>query len=255
MEYLTPSALIKVAPAAARLVIKTPGMLDTDAFLKFVGKEMGYRPVFAAQGTTHSDAKMTANRGRHLVVAADVAGNALALLNSHTVHRKAWMASGFVGNAGEGQTGFVVGAAVPLQRWRGVAPPLEILTSWQPSLLLARKALQTWKPTGPEVRAYAALFATEAYLPGHKAAHWEAFTDVDRGGSMYDIMFSMVARAVEGNLRPADPRGGQGRRVKPIKGPDALMRMANGAFRAAVLRLQATKRLSVPMVLPAYSKT
>lgn len=252
MEYLTPSALTKIAPAAARLPDKAPGMLDTDAFLKFVGREMGYKPVFAAQGTTHTDAALSPARGRHLVVAAAPGGEAVALLNSHTVHRKAWMASGFVRCAPEPV--FVLGAAVAIQRWRGVEPPLAALAEWQPSLGLAKKALKEWEPSAADIRAFLKDFAPAAYLPGHKAAHWRAF-DGPWSGTMYDVMFDTVDQVLKGNLDPADPREGMGRRVKPIKGPDALMHLANAAFRSAVGRLRATKRITSPMVLPAYSKT
>ena len=249
MEYLTHNALLKSAPAAAKLISKDDGLLDTDAFLRFMLRQHGQKPVLAVQGTGHSDAKIKPQHGRHLVVVADSGGNATALLNSHTVHRKAWMATGFVRDV-KGEPVFMAGAAVPLQRWRGVETPYTGLQPWDPSLALAKRVLRDWEPSAPELRAFVKAFSAAAYLPGHRAVNWQAF-EGPFPASMWDIMFGLADKLLDGDLPSAE---GQ-RRVKPIKGPDAILHLASAAFRTAVTHAHAAKKLPAPMILPGYVKT
>jgi hypothetical protein len=250
MQYLTPAQLAKQAPATQRLREKSLTLLDTAVFLRRVEHERGFLPVFAAQGTAHGDAHYGPTKGRHLVVAADRRGNALALLNSHTVHRKAWMGAGFVAQ-GE-RPMFVIGAAIPVARWRGFDEPLAELDAWRPSLQDVRRALEEWTTfTGSDIRSYASEFSQAVYLPGHKPAAAHAFTDVTPANA-YAMMFTMLGRVLDGNLPAADPAA---RRVKPIKGPDALMHAGNAAFNVAVDRLRARGRLELTVPFPRYQKT
>lgn len=243
MQYLTPQALTKAAPAAQRLREKSLTLLDTTAFLRHIGRDRGYLPVLAAQGTHHEDASYGPAKGRHLVVAADQRGNALILLNSHTVHRKAWMGAGFVATHGERPL-FVVGAAIPVARWRGFAEPLAELDKWRPSLQEVKKSLTDWRPGLDGVSRFANAYADAAYLA--KKASPAAFSDI-RPRDGYDMMFLMLEKALDGNVEPADPNA---RRLKPIKGPDALMHAANQAFRVAANMLNLT---SIPF--PEFQKS
>lgn len=253
MEYLTPKALLMGAPAAAKLSGKDDGLLDTDAFLKFMLRRHGQRPVLAVQGTGHSDAKIKPQHGRHLIVTADSGGNATAILNSHTVHRKAWMATGFVRMVGKLSADlpvFVAGAAIPLQRWRGVETPVAVLDQYASSLTLAKGTLRNWEPTGAQLRAFVKDFAASVYLPGHRAVSPDAF-EGPFPPSMWDIMFGLVDKVLDGDLPSADGL----RRVKPIKGPDAMMHLASATFRTAVEHAHGAKKLPAPMILPGYVKT
>ena len=249
MEYLTPKALLLSAPAAAKLSDKSDGLLDTNEFLKFMLQQHGQRPVLAVQGTGHSDAKIKPQHGRHLIVTAGVGGSATALLNSHTVHRKAWMATGFVRDV-KGEPVFVAGAAMPLQRWRGVQPPYDSLRAWDQSLILAKGTLRNWEPTGAQLRAFVKDFAASVYLPGHRAVSPDAF-EGPFPPTMWDIMFGLVDKVLDGDLPSADGL----RRVKPIKGPDAMLHLASAAFRTAVEHAHDAKKLPAPMILPGYIKT
>ena len=249
MEYLTHNALLKSAPAAAKLSGADDGLLDTDAFLKFMLRRHGQKPVLAVQGTGHSDAKIKPQHGRHLIVVADSGGNATALLNSHTVHRKAWMATGFVRDV-KGEPVFVAGAAMPLQRWRGVETPVAALEQYASSLTVAKRALKDWVPTGTELRSFIKAFSTAAYLPNHRAVNWQAF-EGPFPAILWDIMFGLADKVLDGDLPSAE---GQ-RRVKPIKGPDAILHLASATFRTAVAHAHTARKLPAPMVLPGYVKT
>jgi hypothetical protein len=249
MEYLTHNALLKSAPAAAKLTGKDDGLLDTDAFLKFMLQRHGQKPVLAVQGTGHSDAKIKPQHGRHLIVTAGVGGFATALLNSHTVHRKAWMATGFVRDV-KGEPVFVAGAAVPLQRWRGVQPPYDGLATWDQTLALAKRALRDWEPSGSELKNFIRAFSSAVYLPGHRAVSPDAF-EGPFPATMWDIMFGLADKVLDGDLPSADGH----RRVKPIKGPDAILHLASATFRTAVTHAHAAKKLPAPMILPGYVKT
>lgn len=249
MEYLTHKALLMSAPAAATLNGKDDGLLDTDEFLKFMLRKHNQRPVLAVQGTGHSDAKIKPQHGRHLIVTAGVGGSATALLNSHTVHRKAWMATGFVRDV-KGEPVFVAGAAIPLQRWRGVEIPVGVLDQYASSLTLAKGTLRNWEPTGAQLRAFVKDFAVAVYLPGHRAVSPDAF-EGPFPLTMWDIMFGLVDKVLDGDLPSADGL----RRVKPIKGPDAMMHLASAAFRTAVEHAHDAKKLPAPMILPGYIKT
>lgn len=247
MQYLTPSELISKAPAARRFRTKDPSLLDTAAFLRHIEEDRGFQPVLAVQGTAHDDGRSGPGKGRHLVVAADRRGSALVLLNSHTVHRKAWMGAGFVAILNQ-QPLFIAGAVIPVARWRGFADPLAELDKWEPVLRDIRKGLDGWRLNADEVRAFAADFASAAYLQDHKKAAPEAFVDIAPKNA-YEMTFLMLRRAMDGNLQPADPNA---RKLKPVKGPDAIMHAANAAFRVAASLAMVHGRISAPPPLPRF---
>lgn len=244
MQYLTPAELAKQAPATQRLRPKDPGLLDTAAFLRHIEREKGFLPVLAIQGTPHEDALYGPKKGRHLVVAADRRGNALILLNSHTGRRKTWMGTGFVAIR-EDRPLFVVGAAIPIARWRGFEEPLAELAKWDPALRGVKKALEAYSPTNIDISLFGGRYAEAAYLPDHKKAAPEGFANITARDS-YELMFKMLARALDGNLPAADGV----RKLKPIKGPDAVMQAANAAFTVAVSHLAAA---DIPF--PRFQKT
>jgi hypothetical protein len=253
MNTLSPSELFERAPGAQPLAKKhSPGLIDTNEFMAVIRKTLGHKPVMAVQGRAHSDvdgmSKKAAiakreRQGRHLIVCADESsGAATIVLNSHTVRRKAWIAAGFY----EPKRGLLlVGVALPLQRWRGYKTALDELERYRAQLTRARRELRQRAPQGPEIDAFAERVSKEAYLPGHKPIAPGELVSV-RSGSVFRVLFDMLARVVEGNLPAAEQ---DRRKVKPIKGPDALMHAGNVMWNIG------TDSLAHPPALPKYRKT
>lgn len=231
MQYLTPSQIKKVAPAITRLPpSEDKNLVDTTSFLRHV-ETLGYRTVLAVQGTPHSDAR-SQSRGRHLAVAANQRGEALVILNSHTVWRRAWLGVGWnLGSAYDGASNFMVGAVVPLPRWRGFEEPLTTLLGYLPSLRTAKNALLEWTPNIHQRRWMARNYASTAYLPGHKTPLPKEIL-IESDQRALSILAVMLSRVRAGGLKPnAEPVGGlTPRKLKPVQAPDALFKASNAAF-------------------------
>jgi hypothetical protein len=247
MNYLTPSELHSIAPGAARLKNLPAGYLDTGELLARLRRTGGYRPIYATQGTGHFDAALKPQRGRHLVVVANDNCEAVVILNSHSVHRRAWLGLGEVSVGLPGS--FVVGPALPLRRWRGPGDTLAELYDYRDSF---QAALATLKrvvfPENGSTLPFAEKMAAAIYLPGHKQVAAEELADTVPGRSVYAQMHGMLLRAREGGLRPAT----RGRRVKPIRGPDAVMNAACGAFLAACQYAREADSGAIPWRFPGY---
>lgn len=250
MQFLTPSELLKAAPGAGRLRAKDDSLLDTAAFLRHIAADRGLSPVLAVQGTAHGDSVHGASKGRHLVVAANPKGEALALLNSHSNHRKAWLGAGYVVLYGGERPLFVIGAALPVVRWRGFKEPLAELDRWKPTMQEVKKRLETWRPKWTDVATFAEKFVEAIYFEDHKRPSSVAFPEGCGNCDGYGLMFHMLRKAMDGNLPSADPSQ---RRLKPIKGPDTLMNAANAAFNVAANACWNTKIPFAP--LPRYHRT
>lgn len=237
MEYLTPSQLRKEAPAVARLAVRADNLIDTAAFLRHIDK-LGYRPVAAVQGTSHSDEGKA--KGRHLAVAAKSDGSVLAILNSHTVWRRAWLGIGFRhGAASEGL--FLLGAVVPLPRWRGFEEPLETLQTYSPALQEALTALGGWVPNIHQLRWMAKKLAVDAYLPGHRTPTPKALLAVCVAGqSGWGNLCDMHRAIMSGGLdpEPPGPAAPKPRRLKPILSPDGTMQAGNAAFQVGLAAMR-----------------
>jgi len=251
MNYLTPSALAARAPAAQPLGKNDPGLIDTAAFIRFIERELGHLPVAAIQGRPHSDVEKKQHlakrerQGRHLIVCTDHRGAATILLNSHTVRRKAWIAAGFYRGSTDRPLLFV-GAAVPLRRWRGFRPAIEELERYRPAVANARKLMVQHTLTSRSLDQLAEKISDTAYLPDHKPiAPEHLITAAPPGANLWETMFRMLGKIVDGNLPAANP---EGRKVKPVRGPDALMHAGNAVFNAGAELLGC-------MALPTYRKT
>lgn len=253
MLYLTPSGLRDKAPATQKLAKSDNALVDTSAFLGHVAQE-GYKPVYAAQGKAHVDVNAP-RKGRHFVVAANGHGNAYAILNSHTVYRRAWLAAGYYTGVLQAP---IMGAVVPLPRWRGFEEPLAELASYREGLETAMVALQRWEPTIYQRRWLAKKFASAAYLPGHKPASAKALlVDPDIRVSGWEALLVMTERVLAGGLVPGESyaRIINPRKVKPIKGPDALMRASNAAFRVGLDAMRKYHLSDIPLNFPSYKRT
>jgi hypothetical protein len=234
MQYLSPSEIKKIAPAITRLPSRDENLVDTTAFLRHIYED-GYRPIIAIQGTPHADAK-SQSRGRHLAVAANRSGEVIAILNSHTVWRKAWLGAGFVMSGSFSETPiFIIGACVPLPRWRGFEEPLTTLQGYQTSIQEARDALGTWHTTIHQRRWMARHFASTAYLPGYKTpAPRELLIETNVGAT--PVLSVMLDRVFQGGLEPdVEPTAyWKPRKLKPIQSPDAVFHAANAAFQTGI---------------------
>jgi hypothetical protein len=247
MQYLTPSDLRTAAPAAQKLPQSDDNLISTASFLRHMGGE-GYKPVFAAQGTPHADSD-TKLKSRHLVVTAYDDGTCIAILNSHTVWRRAWLGAGYSwGGTGDNDALFMLGAVVPLPRWRGFEEPLAKLVALQADVRHVINELGTWRPETHQVRWMGKKMASTAYFKGHRKPLVPALTHgLANTATGLTYVVQMYQRIVEGGLTP-EPTGKfqPPRKLKPIIAPDALMLASNAAFLAGVAALKkyrATARL------------
>jgi hypothetical protein len=258
MSYLSPAELVERAPAAKPMIKVQNGLIDTSAFVKYIRKRLGHRPVMAVQSNPHlyesegrSKAKIKVTsrlqqsrerQGRHFIVMAGPTGQATILLNSHLVRRKAWLAAGFWR---KGQV--LIGVAIPLQRWRGFEAAVDELERYRGLMNEARMAMRTCVIGPGEVRKLAQTVSNTAYLPGHNAIAPDELVDAMAGReSLYGALLGMHAVILKGNSKPAEA---DKRKVKPVKGPDALMQLGNAVFNAGV------EVSGGPVALPAYRKT
>jgi hypothetical protein len=252
MNYLSLDDLAAAAPAAQPLPKsltkkQRSTLIDTAVLVEEIEKTLGHRPVMGVQGTSHADApdgtKATARqrRGRHLVVCANSRGEATIILNSHSVRRRAWIGIGYYHH------GLVlVAAAMPMPRWRGAGPAIDEIERWRPMVKDMWKAVSQQEMT-PRKSEYIANRACLAYLPGHKPVAPSALQIHNGAGTVNKALFVVLKQITEGNLPAAE----EGRRkVKPIKGPDALMH-AGTALWAIGAELQG----KFAMALPFYRKT
>lgn len=250
MDYLTPTSLREKAPATQKLTKSSDALIDTSSFLRHVAQQ-GFRPVFAAQGKAHADVD-NPEKGRHFVVAGHSDGSCYAILNSHTIYRRAWLGAGFY--AGKS---FLIGAVVPLPRWRGFADPLAELAGYKPGLEAAKTALEAWQPEVGQERWLAKKFASTAYLPGHKPAWYKTLMDEnERHMCGFDTLFHMMDAVLRGGLDPEPTKGlPRRRKVKPIKGPDAMMQASNAAFRTGLDAIRKYGLVDTALNFPSYKRT
>lgn len=249
MQYLTPSDLRKLAPATQKMPQSDEKLIDTKAFLRHLERQ-GFWPVFGAQGTAHTDADEPL-KSRHLAVAVDKTGFAVAILNSHSIWRRAWLGAGFA-VAGH----FVLGAVVPLPRWKGYADPLEALLAYKDTLKEAKAALEGWVLEDHQRRWLAKQFAATAYLKGHKQPASKGLVAYADGATnnAYGFLLLMLKAVREGGLAPEPVDSFRaGRKLKPIISPDALMQASNAAFTVGLAGLQKYKLGSY--AFPTYANT
>lgn len=236
MQYLTLSEIKKAAPAIAKLpteIATAENLIDTTVFLRHL-ETLGYRPITVVQGTPHADAK-SHSRGRHLAVAANRSGEIIVILNSHTVWRRAWLGAGWATGTVGDEPNFLIGAAVPLPRWRGFEEPLEALQGYQASLRDARTTLEAWRTDLNQRRWMARYFASRAYLPGHKTPVPKEIL-VNTESRAETALAVMLHKVRTGGLKPdSNPVAHlRPRRLKPIQSPDALFKAANAAFQTGI---------------------
>ena len=226
MTYLTKAQLLAAAPATApRTDAETGKLLDTSEWVRAM-RPLGMLPVFAVQGTPHGDAtEARPEDGRHLVVITDGSANkAFMLLNSHTKDRRCLMGVG-VWNGSD----FLIGASLPLQRWRGWSDRQNRLGLRRPEIAVLCARLADWRPSPATIRSFVADVIPHAYERGQNLPASDVLAD-GLGGSMLDVCFGLMGRFRAGNV--ASARRGR-RNVKAMKRPDALFRAAKAVLTRA----------------------
>lgn len=230
MKHLSLDEVIALAPAAApRRNWETDGLLNTPDVLIDL-RFAGFRPVFAMQGTAHSDANVAKERdGRHIVVCASRNNDALAVVNSHTKDRRAFLARGFVDPLSRA---FLLGPVRAVQRWRGYRALLDLLLSerMQGDLNVVHARLLDWRPSRSTRVDIAARLARRLYLRGHNTPAAAALLR-DSDDSMFAIGMTAVGRVFEGNLTPGKKNQ---RRIKRVRRPDAMLHAGAGALAALI---------------------
>lgn len=250
MGAMTLSNLAKQAPAIRRLEKPEPGKIDTYEFLRYLDREHGFETALAAQGTPHKDSKGASKGGRqgkHLVASVQQGGFAIGMLNSHTVRRKAWIAGGYMRT--EDQPLFLVACAMPLQRWRGHEAAINDVLRYRPSMMIIRTEMRNYTLTPSKVRLLSELISENAYLPGHKAIDPKELQH-DGGGNMFDYLFWALGRMHMAGLMSTDGV----RKVKPLRGPDALLHAGSEVFTAGLSILN-DRAGWPPIALPRFHKT
>ncbi|MFA5901741.1 MAG: hypothetical protein WC829_21800 [Hyphomicrobium sp.] len=237
MKFLTPSQILKQASGARRLTSaeEAEGLFDTQAFIRLADELYGMKPVMAVQGTPHKDARAgELSQSKHLIGVAKPGGATILLLNSHTPRRRTWIANGFVRQR-EDKTYALIGAAVPVQRWRGIGQALEELARHHHEVNRARQAMRDYEVTGVDIHLVVGKALKRAFMPGHKAADCCVLENIAPGGgvTMFDTAFAIVKALQEPGLKIE----GTGRRMKPRVGPDALFYAGNAIFEIALRRL------------------
>lgn len=251
MQYLSPSEVRKTAPAISRLSPQDENLIDTSGFLHHV-EELGYRPVEVIQGTPHADAE-SKTKGRHLAITANRAGDVLAILNSHTVWRRAWLGFGhYLSVNDDGLSTFLIGAVVPLQRWRGFTGPLDSVLNYKTSFLEAFHRLVDWRPEIHQMRWLAKQIARGAYLDGHKIPLARELWVPGERYTAQTCLHYMLGKVREGGLLPDASGNGtyRPRKLKPVQSPDAVFKAANVAFQVGIAGL--SKYNSEHYAFPAF---
>ena len=226
MTHLTKAQLLAAAPAAApRTDAETGKLLDTSEWIRTM-RTRGMQPVFAIQGTPHGDAtEARPEDGRHLVVITDGSVNkAFMLLNSHTKDRRCLMGVG-VWNGSD----FLIGASLPLQRWRGWSDRQNRLGLRRPEIAVLCARLADWRPSPATVRSFVADVIPHAYEKGQNLPASDVLAE-GLGGSMLEVCFGLMGKFKAGNV--ASARRGR-RNVKAMKRPDALFRAAKAVLTRA----------------------
>lgn len=237
MKFLTPSQILKQASGARRLTDDETkeGLFDTQAFIQLVDKLYGMKPVMAVQGTPHKDSRAgELSQSKHLIGVAKPGGAAIFLLNSHTPRRRTWIASGFVRRLErEGDIFALIGAAVPVQRWRGIGQALDEVARHHHEVTRARQVLKERIATPADVDYMIEQTLANAYMPGHKTAARDSMKKPAALHGLFDVAFKLLATLQEPGLKIE----GTGRRMKPLTGPDALFYAGNAIFDIAMRRL------------------
>lgn len=236
MKFLTPSQVLKQA-SGARSLTQTEaaeGLFNTQLFIHLVDKTYGMKPVMAVQGTSHKDSRAgELSQSKHLIGVAKAGGAAIFLLNSHTPRRRTWIASGFVRQR-KGDNYALIGAALPVQRWRGIDQALDDLARHHHEVNRARRAMLDFEVSADDIDHVAQSVLKQAFMPGHKAATSDVVHYNGRPGiSLIDVAFGSVKMLQEPGLKIE----GTGRRMKPLTGPDALFYAGNAIFEIALRRL------------------
>lgn len=226
MNTLTPLQLRARAPATRKLPRRDPSLIDTADFLRDLRRQ-GYEPVNAFQGKPHADAN-TAAIGRHMVVTRHLEDDIIiALLNNHTSCKRAWVGVGY---------GRLLGAVLPFPRWKGYQSTLNELDQYWPQLESAQIDLTTRIPDEEEKHWIVERLARALYLPKNKPAAPGPLMPPP-GLRAIDVLHHVLDRVLEGNLEPADG----GRKLKPLKGPDALFHAHNAAWVVGIEALRKFK--------------
>lgn len=228
MEYMTTHSLRKVAPASSpRPASARNGLTDTSAFLSYIARERGYKPFLAAQGTAHKDAtKVSRETGRHLVVAANSSMLAMSILNGHTTDRKNWVAFG-VARGGV----FLTHVAIGLARHVPFSQQVDELWSHQKDVLALRSAMDKFKMVDPtSVSNFATRVAEMAYLNPKSVPAPTELMKFEVGCSLSVACAEVLKILMAGNLAPRDGK----RRLKAIKGPEALLHASSAVWHAAL---------------------
>lgn len=245
MEYMTPNQVARlIPPRPAKKKTTAIGLIDTRAWIRHVGR-VRFRPIFATQGSPHSDAIVAKGRNRHLVVCAGPNSRALILLNGHVTHRRAWLGLGIAKD-----NLFLAAAVIPMQRWKDLSERMSDLLAWQTVVQPVTETMKSYQPSVSDLQRLAASVAQRAYLPGNKTAKASALY-VEEGTTLRDACFEMFGRILKGNIEASTGT----RKLKGLKGPDAILYASNAIWTEAVDLLYRRNKLTGPHVpYPSYSR-
>jgi hypothetical protein len=207
--------MIESGDGAPRPQPRQKGLVDTSDWLREAGELHGMRQVLAVQ----SDPS-----GRHLVAAANEAGEALFLLNSHGKGHRAHMGLGLWC-----REAFLIGPSRRIQRSKGHSKVLGELLAQLGDLRAVRESLAAWKC--PPDLALAAVVAKDGYLASEAVRPSPKALIGGFEGNMLDLAFEIVRRMRKGNLASME-RDGLG--TKSVTRPAGLFHAGIISFDAAL---------------------
>jgi hypothetical protein len=231
MEHLSLSQIERAIPA----VRVPPGpknvsLFSTASWIQQMEGE-GYRAFSMVAGPSHSDGTRTAGerRARHLVAMTSDNGEVYAILNGHTIARRAWLGLGVRGQ-GKYDARFILFACVPVHRGRGTERAMTELAAHR------RKVRDIWTAYGrtsldDNLRGIAKKAAETAYLPLCSTPDWRELAAAmePEASNPRRAAMALVDKVLTGGALPKAPAV---RRLKPIQSADGTMLAANAVGRA-----------------------
>jgi hypothetical protein len=214
--------------AGPRQLPRQKSLIDTSEWLREVSEVYGMQQVLTVRGKRDSNNAKLARvaSGRHLLIAANEAGEAFFFLNSHSKARRAHMGLGLWCSEA-----FLIGPSKPIQRWKGHRKVLGELIPQLEDLRAVKEILAAWNCPPGNALALATVVAKAGYFARVAIRPSPEVLIGGFNGNMLDTAFEIVRRMRRGDLAPVE-RGSCS--INPVEQPDGLFHAGLVCFDTAV---------------------